>query len=377
MSFRRPARLSALVVATLVVTAGVASAQPKGEAALDPKVADAAKKSVDNGLRFLRGQQADDGSYGKHVGLTAMALLAFAESHRAYKYDEGPFISRAADWLAQQARADGAITGDATPTYNTALAIMALHAIDPVKYKAQIEGGQKFLVRFQSDENQKYQPSDKFYGGIGYGGDERPDLSNLQYALEALQKTDYDPDSDVWKKAQVFLNRCQNRSESNDQAWAGNDGGFVYAPGQSPAGEDTKDGKTTYRSYGAMSFAGLKSLMFAKAKKDDPRVKAAWEWVKANYDFNSHPGMGTTSYYYYLQTAASALETYGEKVVPDAKGRKRYWVQDLLTKMMALQQPNGAWKNENPKYWEGNELLATARAVITMNHALRAAGVQH
>ena len=54
MSFRRPARLSALVVATLVVTAGVASAQPKGEAALDPKVADAAKKSVDNGLRFLR-----------------------------------------------------------------------------------------------------------------------------------------------------------------------------------------------------------------------------------------------------------------------------------------------------------------------------------
>ncbi|MEZ4469042.1 MAG: prenyltransferase/squalene oxidase repeat-containing protein [bacterium] len=295
-----------------------------------------------------------------------MVLIAFAESHRAYRADEGPFISKAAEWLAAQARADGAITGDATPTYNTALAIMALHAIDPVKYKKQVEGGQAFLVKFQSDEDQKYEKTDKFYGGIGYGGDERPDLSNLQYALEALKKTDYDPQSDVWAKAEVFLNRCQNRSESNDQAWAGNDGGFVYAPGQSSAGGTT--------SYGAMSFAGLKSLMFAKAGKDDPRVKAAFDWIRKNYDFNTHPGMGTTSYFYYPQTAAGALETYGEDFVPDEKGRKRRWAADLLTKVISLQQKDGSWVNANPKYWEGNPLLATARSVIVMNDALRSAG---
>ena len=39
-------------------------------------------------------------------------------------------------------------------------------------------------------------------------------------------------------------------------------------------------------------------------------TKARWRWVKENYDFNAHPGMGTTAYYYYLQTAASALEAY-------------------------------------------------------------------
>lgn len=346
------------------------TAAPPGATAapdIDPKLADAAKKSVDRGLRFLRGKQEENGSYGNHVGLTAMALLAFAESHRDYKIDEGPFVSRAAEWLASQARADGAITGDATPTYNTALAIMALQALDPKKYAKQIEGGQKFLVRYQSDEDQKYKKSDKFYGGIGYGGDERPDLSNLQYALEALKKTDYDPKSDVWKKAQVFISRTQNRSESNDQAWAADDGGFVYAPGQSPAGGT--------RSYGAMSFAGLKSLIFTEAKKSDPRVQAAWDWIKKNYDFNQHPGMGTTSYFYYLQTAAGALEAFGEKFVPDEKGRKRNWAQDLVTRIMSLQRDDGSWVNENPKYWEGNPLLSTARAVVAMNHALRAAGV--
>ncbi len=349
----------------LALAAFLAAPALAGE--LSPEQIDAAKKSVDRGLNFLRGLQDEDGSYGKHVGLTSMVLLAFVESHRAYKADEGPFVGRALDWLAKQARADGAITGDATPTYNTALAIMALHAADPKRYAKEIKGGQDFLVKFQSDEEQKYKKSDKFYGGIGYGGDERPDLSNLQYALEALKRTDYDPNADVWAKAQIFVNRCQNRSESNDQGWAGNDGGFVYAPGQSSAGGT--------KSYGAMSFAGLKSLIFTNAGKDDPRVKAAFEWVRKNYDWNQHPGMGTTSYFYYLQTAAGALEAYGEAFVPDEKGRKRNWRTDLLTKLLSLQKKDGSWKNDDPKYWEGNPLLATARAVISINHTLRAAGV--
>ncbi|MGK0358601.1 MAG: hypothetical protein ACI9U2_000890 [Bradymonadia bacterium] len=335
---------------------------------IEPALGAQAKKSVDKGLKFLRYKQEETGSYGKHVGLTAMVVIAFTSSHREYKGSEGPFISRAVEWLAKQARADGAITGDGTPTYNTALAIMALHAVDKVKYKALIEAGQKFLVKFQSDEDHNYKKTDKFYGGIGYGGDERPDLSNLQYALEALSKTDFDPKSDVWAKADVFISRCQNRSESNDQKWAGNDGGFMYAPEQSMAGGTA--------SYGAMTFAGLKSLLFTQAKKDDPRVKAAWSWVSKNYDFDQHPGMGTTAYFYYLQTAAAALEAFGEKFVPDAKGRKHAWSKDLVVKLMAQQAEDGSWVNKNPKYWEGNPVLSTARAVTTLSHALRAANIK-
>ena len=56
-----------------------------------------AKNSIDKGIRFLRQQQAEDGSYGSHVGLTAMTILAMAESPRKYTLGDGPFIRKAAE----------------------------------------------------------------------------------------------------------------------------------------------------------------------------------------------------------------------------------------------------------------------------------------
>ena len=385
-----PSSLSALLISALLLSpatlyaaptpstkTSAAPSQAQKPSSLEAQLVESAKKSVDKGIHFLKGQQSSDGSYGSHVGLTAMTLIAMAESYRVYREDDGPFVSRAAEWLAGQARADGAISGDATPTYNTALAIMALHALDPIKYKTQIEGGQRFLVHFQTDEDHHYKRKDKHYGGIGYGGDERPDLSNLQYALEGLKRTNYDPNSDVWAKAELFIKRCQNYTEDADQdelkrPWATNDGGFTYEPSAGAKGT---------ASYGAMTFAGLKSLMFTReSNRDDPRVKAAWGWIQRNYDFNTHPGVGSTAYYYYLQTAASALEAYGEALVPSKDAQKsaegRRWAADLLSKLSYLQREDGSWKNDDRKYWEGNPLLVTARAVISMNHALRASGAQ-
>ena len=78
-------------------------------------------------------------------------------------------------------------------------------------------------------------PDDPFYGGAGYGGSKRPDLSNTSFFLEALRDTGLPADDPALKKAQVFISRCQNRkSEFNDQPWADkvNDGGFIYTRGQ-------------------------------------------------------------------------------------------------------------------------------------------------
>ena len=344
------------------------------EALIAPELVITAKKAVDRGIHFLRQQQAEDGSYGHHVGLTAMTLLAMTESYRGYGLGDGPFVRRAAEFIVSQARANGSITGEETPTYNTALAIIALHELDPIRYKSVIEAGQKFLVKFQTDEDHNYTRGDKYYGGIGYGGDERPDLSNLHHALEALKRTDYDPESDIWAKAELFVKRCQNFTEEDEKdelarPWAGNDGGFIYEPGSSRAGGT--------KSYGAMTFAGLKSLIFARdANRDSPQVKAALGWIQNNYDFNTHPGMGTTAYYYYLQTAAAALEAYGQPMLPAQGGGQHNWGADLASKFVYLQQPDGSWVNEDRKYWEGNQILVTARAVIALNHVFHAAKVK-
>ena len=50
-----------------------------------------------------------------------------------------------------------------------------------------IAAGQKFLVQHQVDEEEGYKPDHPYYGGIGYGGGERPDLSNVYIVLEGLK----------------------------------------------------------------------------------------------------------------------------------------------------------------------------------------------
>ena len=102
-----------LVIAALTAPNWAAAESELSQKMLPAELVTKAKKAVDKGLRFLRSKQAKDGSYGKHVGLTGMTLMAFGNSHRKYRYDDGPFIQRAADWMAKQARADGAVTGEA------------------------------------------------------------------------------------------------------------------------------------------------------------------------------------------------------------------------------------------------------------------------
>ena len=61
-------------------------------------------------------------------------------------------------------------------------------AADPEgkKYRTVIDSAAKCLVKYQWDESQGKKPSDVVYGGAGYGGGSRPDLSNTQFFLDAL-----------------------------------------------------------------------------------------------------------------------------------------------------------------------------------------------
>src|SRR5437773_7160188 len=55
---------------------------------------------------------------------------------------------------------------------------------------------------------------------------------------------------------------------------------------------------TLFRSsYGSMSYAGLKSFIYANLKKDDPRVVAAVNWLKRNYSVDENPALGAQGLY--------------------------------------------------------------------------------
>jgi len=330
------------------------------------------KKAIDHGIRFLQ-SQIKDGSWHSHPGITALCLQSLFTCPRAYNRLDGPWIRGPINYLLKTQQEDGAFfdPNSRTPTknYNTSLAVLALATSKDEIFKPAIEKGKNFLLKIQADEGEGYEEGqDYFYGGIGYGGDLRPDLSNLNIALDALTEAGLPKDHPAYKKALVFLARCQD-TEGNDQAWAKATGGFAYSPDLA-TNERLPTAKEADRQivpYGSMTFAGLKSLIFCSVEKDDPRVKEAVQWINSHYSVTEHPGMGQVSLFYYYYMMARSLEVLGQKTLTLSDNRTITWTEELAKELLKRQHPDGHWVNPQPKYMEGDSVLVTAYALNALN----------
>lgn len=352
------------------------------------------------GARFLMAA-SEDGRWGApgqpDAGMTAMVISALQAVPKPRPKDIQEAIDSGLDWLLELQHEDGSIHDGKLANYITSAAIMALaRAVDSgvnteerdARYRKAVERARHFLIVLQADEGEGYSPDHHYYGGIGYGGDERPDLSNLQMALEALSVSGLDKDHAAFARAVSFLERCQNRSESNTLELesegavfvGGDDGGAAYMPGNSPAGYlELEDGRKVPRSYGSMTYALLKGYVFAGLSKDDPRVKACFDWLQQNYTLDVNPGFEyapdpTAAYqglFYYFHTMARALDLYGASNLVDGQGKPHAWRKELAGRLVAMQnRTDGSWVNENaPRWWEGNPVLATSYALLTLDSA--------
>lgn len=339
------------------------------------------KDAVERGISFLRKNQNEDGSYGEYhdVGVTALCVAGMARSPKAYRQDDGPFISNAVEFLLANVQEDGSIMNknQGLANYKTCASILALVSVEDPKLKPVIEKAKNFVVGLQASEQRGYDPQKhkKAYGGIGYGGDQRPDLSNTQFALDALKSAGLERDSKVWKRVIVFLNRCQNYSETNDMQTAGNDGGGIYAPGDSKAGKLTlPNGKVVFKSYGSMTYALLRCFLLAGVGKDDPRVQAAYRWLQKHYTLDENPEMGTQGLYYYYLTLAEALRLYGDPYFMTADGKRHLWANELAEKLLSLQKEDGSWVNETSRWWESDKVLCTAYAILALDTCYKVLG---
>ena len=150
------------------------------------------------------------------------------------------------------------------------------------------------------------------------------------------------------------------------------DGGFYYtiaAGGSSQAGELPNGG---LRSYGSMTYAGLKSMIYAGVDKDDPRVQAAVDWLRKHYTLDENPGMGAAGLYYYYHTFAKALAAIGQDVFVDEDGTKHNWRAELIAELAKRQQPDGSWVNENSRWLEGDANLVTGYALLALSYCREA-----
>ena len=119
-----------------------------------------------------------------------------------------------------------------------------------------------------------------------------------------------------------------------------------------------------------MSYAGLKSYIYAGVPRNDPRAKAAWDWIRANYTVTEHPGMGDASLYYYYHTVAKTFDVYGEKVIKDTKGRSTIG-RTNSRRIVPTQHPDGSWFNTNGRFWEDRPSLVTSYTLIALSYCLK------
>jgi len=395
--------LTNLVVCQVVARGGTASVEADDNLSESDASEPAAWTATqEKGFQFLLGQQKDGVFFVTHegqkypdVGLTGIGLAALQTKPKSKRTEqEHGTIVLGLGWLADQ-QDDSGFFGQNHINYSTCAAVMALAAANDERYRDALDRAQHFLVALQNIDGRGYAESDRDYGSIGYGGDERGDLSNSQFALEALRNTHLDQQHEAFAKAIVFLQRTQNLREFNDykgkakdgegkfyDVVPGNDGGAAYYPGNSPAGYiELPGGGKTPRSYGSMTYALLKAYTLCGLEPTDPRVQAAVGWIQAHWDLSTNPGVDPAlgekavyqGLYYYYMVMAQALdlvEIDEIETVPgsgDTEPVTVDWRAKLREHLEKQQRDDGSWLNtENGRWWENLPMVCTVYALLAL-----------
>jgi squalene-hopene/tetraprenyl-beta-curcumene cyclase len=317
--------------------------------------------------------RAADGSYSSFSGPAVTALVTTGLLRHGRSPDES-FVAESLQYLEKFVQPDGGVyqPGSNYRNYETCLAILCFtEANRSGRYREILKKADAFVKENQWDEGEGQSRADLAYGGAGYGKSKRPDLSNTTFFIDALKATETDANSEAMQKALIFISRCQNlESEHNTSEFAAKnpDGGFYYtvaAGGSSMAGKTENGG---LRSYGSMTYAGLKSMIYAGVSSDDKRVQAALKWIRKNYDLKTNPGMGDAGVYYYFHTFAKTLEALKLDVVEDESGVKHDWRAELIQELAKRQQDDGSWVNPNDRWLEGDANLVTGYVLLTLSH---------
>jgi Squalene-hopene cyclase C-terminal domain len=363
-------RYVSLLVVLSAVTYGfqIRLCRAADEAGADPgQFKEVLAKAAD----YLKSHQGVDGSFSPKIAGPGVTSVVVAGMLRCGFRVDDPVVSKGLAYLEKSVKKDGGIYDKGLANYTTSVALMALQeANKDSKYDALIKNASAYLKKLQYDVEEK----DVKFGGVGYDGKSRPDLSNTQFFVDALIAAGVSKNDPAIQRALKFVSRCQNLpGETNDQPFAkkttpDDKGGLTYTPldrDESP--HRTPDGGL--RSLGAMTYGGLKSFLYAGVSKDDPRVKGAISWIRRHYTLDENPGMKQAALFYYYHTFGKAMAALGEDQFEDAKGQKHNWRRELFMAIKKRQQDNGSFINKGDKaFGEADPNLATAFALLALSY---------
>lgn len=336
------------------------------------------KEMISFGAEYLRHNQESCGGWTTEKGIGPSLVVLIGFLHTGYPVDD-PAVKRGLEYVLRAVQTDGGIytPNGHIPVYESCLALtcfsLAKNVSGSTQFDSVLEDGEKFIRGQQYSEENGTSPDDKAYGGLGYGKKSRPDLSNTQFFVDTLRDLGADFDDEAIQRAVTFVSRCQNLPDLEEEETESqlpsseSKGGFFYTcmTEENPAGQETDGG---LRSYGSITYAGLKSLIYAGLTESDPRVAAASGWIRKNYSTTKNPGLGLRGLYYYYHTMSRTMDALGTDLFTDESGTEHFWKAELIEVLAQRQRPDGSWVNSNPMWFESDPNLVTGYALVVLSY---------
>lgn len=347
------------------------------------KLPETLNQTASRGVSFLmeKGRDEADGSFSKQLSpaVTGLCISALVRNGVPVGNEK---IQQSLAFLETMVRPDGGIYAPKSNlrNYETSVSLIAFHQCNVGgKYDDLLDRAASFLTGIQWDEGEGHGIESNRHGGQGYGSHERPDLSNTSFFLDALKELQGEDmqDSEPVRKAMTFVSRTQNLpskynlAEFTEHIPEGDLGSFIYSPegtGETKAEALSSTPRGGLRGYASMTYAGLKSFLYAGLDKDDIRVKAAMDWICRHYDLDSNPGLGKQGLFYYYHVFAKTMDAIGEPTLTDHQGVAHDWRAELVKKLSSLQGEDGSWTNEHDRWYERDPNLVTAYSLLAISY---------
>src|SRR5205823_3339072 len=134
-----------------------------------------------------------------------------------------------------------------------------------------------------------------------------------------------------------------------------------------------KCGRERFASYGSATCDGLRALIRCGLQRDDPRMLAAFGWLRRNFTVVENPGtfardretLRNSYFYYYCWSLAHAMQALGVREIETPAGLVS-WPRVLSKELLRRQQREGSWVNEYSDAKEDDPLVATPFAIAAL-----------
>ena len=296
------------------------------------EITPALRAGVDRGFAYLARVQAADGAYGydrygKHVGITALACLAFmADGQLPGRGVYGPNVEKGLDFVLRHVEETGLIAADTShgPMYGHGFATLFLGEIYGMTGEPRVREALIKAVRLiEATQNEQ---GGWRYHAVAFDADISVTICQIM-ALRSARNAGISVAKSTIDRAITYVRNCQNPA----------DGGFKYMINSSGSGFER-------------TAAGVASLYYAGVY-EGRAIESGLEYLVTNRNQITE---GRGHYFYGQYYAVQAMFLAGGS-------HWQRWFPEVREHLLGIQQDDGSWSSRN----QGDH-YATAMSLIIL-----------